>query len=210
MAWSDIGGAYESVAAEYAARFTDELESKPRDRELLTAFGANADGVIIDVGCGPGHVGGYLHRAGRSVVGLDLSSAMAAMAQAALGAAVVADMRHLPFPAESLGGIVAFYSLIHLRRAEVTDALQEFRRVLRPGHRALIAVHEGEGDVTVDEFLGRPVKVSATLFRLDELISAAIAAELDVVATVRRAPYSTEGTTTRLYLELERQTGPCP
>ncbi len=69
-----------------------------------------------------------------------------------------------------IGGIIAFYSLIHVRRRELTTVLSGFYRVLRPRGRALMSVHEGVGEEEVDAFLGVPVPFAATLFTLDQLV----------------------------------------
>ena len=42
-----------------------------------------------------------------------------------------------PFASARIGGLVAFYSLIHVRRAALGGVLAEFHRVLRPGGRVL-------------------------------------------------------------------------
>lgn len=52
---------YDRVASEYAQRVGE-----------LT--GNSKTGVIGDLGCGPGHVGRYLHVLGMDVVGVDLSA----------------------------------------------------------------------------------------------------------------------------------------
>ena len=129
---------------------------------------------------------------------------MARRAAGRLDAVLVADVRALPFAGGCIGGIVAFYSLIHVRRDELVATLQELRRVLRPGGGVLVSAHEGVGEVAVDDFLGQRAPVVATLFALDELVAAMAAADLDVVAAQRRAPYGNEGTTTRLYVHGRR------
>ena len=200
--WPDPAPSYDRVAKAYEARFVDELASKPRDRELLVSFAATTeDGIVVDLGCGPGQIGQFVASLGANVVvaGLDRSAAMARLATARLGGgAVVGDLRALPFGDRRLAGVTAFYCLIHLPRTDVPIAVAEIARVLRPGGRALLTAHEGEGEHHADEFLGEPVSVAATLFQLDELIDACRAAGLDVEVAERRPPYATEGPTVRL------------
>jgi SAM-dependent methyltransferase len=195
--------AYDTVAADYEERFREELAGKPRDRELLDGLTARGDGVVLDVGSGPGHIGAHIRRFGRPVVAVDLSPAMASAAASHLDAAVVADMAHLPVGNATVSDIIAFYSVIHLPRSQLAGVLGEFARVLEPGGHALLSAHEGTEDVTVHEFLGHEVDLSATLFTLDELVGAAVDAGLAVISADRRAPYAAEGSTSRLYLELE-------
>jgi SAM-dependent methyltransferase len=138
------------------------------------------------------------------VVGLDLSSEMAGLARHRLAAALVGDMRSLPIANATLGGLVAFYSLIHVRRAELGRVLAEFFRVLRPGGRVLFSAHEGRGEIELDEFIGEPVRVAATFFELDELVAASRAAGLEITFAERRSPYPSESETVRLYVEAAR------
>ncbi len=201
MSWDRLGSSYDRVADRYEARFADELEGKAADRHLLETFAAAAGDPVVDVGCGPGQIGAYLRQRGRIVVGVDLSFQMARLAGRRLCAPVVADMRALPFTGR-LGGLVAYYSLIHLRRTDLGGALDEFHRVLRPGGRLLFTVHEGKDEVHVEAFLGEPVPFSATFFELDELVAATLGAGFEITRAERRDPHpSDELRTIRLYVE---------
>ena len=197
--------AYDIVAADYDERFCHELEGKVRDRELLDGVAARGSGVVLDIGSGPGHIGAHIRARDRPVIAVDVSYAMADAAARRLDAAVVADMIHLPLGPATISDIIAFYSIVHLPRLRIRDALREFARVLAPGGHALLSAHEGTEDVAVTEFLGHEVDLSATFFTLDELVAAAVDAGLRVVLAERRAPYANEGSTSRLYVELERQ-----
>jgi SAM-dependent methyltransferase len=197
--FQDVPASYDAVAVDYEARFRDELDGKPRDRALLEQFAAAVDDPVVEIGCGPGQVGAYVRDRGRRVAGVDLSRAMATLAGRLLDGAAVGDMRALPVASESAGGVLAFYSLIHLPRAELPVALAEFRRVLRTGGQLLFSAHEGEGEVVIDEFIGRPVPMIATMFTLDELSAACDAVGLRVLHTERREQYEGE-VTHRLYV----------
>ncbi len=125
-----VSSAYDLVAPDYERRFADELRSKPRDRELLDELAARSSGLVLDIGSGPGHIGARIRSAGRPVVALDLSAAMAAAARRRVGSAAVADMVNLPIATASVADIVAFYSVIHLSRFQLHEALVEFSRGL--------------------------------------------------------------------------------
>ena len=201
MTWGEIPATYDRVAGVYEQRFANELDGKPRDRELLTAFARSVADPVVEIGCGPGHVGAFARNLGRRVVGLDLSPGMARLAAARLDGVVAADMRRLPLRDDLAGGIIAFYSVIHLRREEVGTAMSEFARVLAAGGRLLVSAHEGDGEVELDEFLGEPVPIAGTYFRLDELVDLVRAAGLAVEVAEQRPPYATEGPTNRLYVQ---------
>jgi len=204
VSWDQLRSSYDRVAASYERAFLDELAGKPRDRQILAAFAAAVTGPVADVGCGPGQVGAYLRGRGHRVLGIDLSIEMGRLAAARLDAAAVADLRELPIPDGAIGGLVAFYSIIHVRRRELGGVLREFRRVLRPGGRLLVAAHDGAGEISADDFLGQPAPFVATLYGLRELSRAVTAAGLDLAAAERRSPYGSEHPTFRLYVEAVR------
>jgi ubiquinone/menaquinone biosynthesis C-methylase UbiE len=67
----------------YAEEIGDELAGKPVDRAWLNLMVELAgDGILADVGCGPGHVAAYLAERGARVVGIDVSPGMIAVASA--------------------------------------------------------------------------------------------------------------------------------
>ena len=205
MTWARLASSYDVVARAYDAQFVDELDGKPRDRELLATFAASVGDPVIDLGCGPGQIGLVVSEHGRDVVGIDLSREMAHLAAGRLGTAIVADLRALPITDRGIAAIVAFYSLIHVPRPELGAALRELHRVLRPGGQILLSAHEGTGEIGLDRFLDEPVPFVATLFALDELTDACVAAGLDVTLAERRDPYPSEHPTTRLYVRARRR-----
>ena len=139
---------YDAVAEEYAARFFDELAAKPLDRALLDCLVelTRGLGVIADMGCGPGQIARYLADHGAQAMGIDLSPEMVRLAQR-LSPDIpfrVGDMLALDLGADSLGGIAAFYSVIHAPPDQIPQVMREFYRVLRLGGLALLAFHIGD------------------------------------------------------------------
>ncbi|MFW2382732.1 MAG: class I SAM-dependent methyltransferase [Acidimicrobiales bacterium] len=70
-------------SASYIQRFKDmEAEGRDLDGEarLIDAM-VKRNSRILDAGCGPGRVGGVLHRMGHDVVGVDLDPALIAAAE---------------------------------------------------------------------------------------------------------------------------------
>ncbi len=143
-----LQASYDTVATEYVARIFDELKDKPLDRQLLDRFAARTrdTGPVCDLGCGPGHVARYLHERGVDVFGVDLSAGMVERARE-LNPGIdfrQGNMLSLDAVDESWGAIVAFYSIIHVPRSDVPQALREMRRVLRPGGLLFLAFHVGD------------------------------------------------------------------
>ncbi|ARZ71669.1 methyltransferase domain-containing protein [Streptomyces sp. HU2014] len=93
----------------------------------------------VDVGCGTGHAVAELRAAGLSVIGVDRSNSLVRTARTRFGgsACLVGDAMALPFPDGRLGWYRAERLLIHL--PDAGHALEEARRVLRPGGRVVLA-----------------------------------------------------------------------
>jgi SAM-dependent methyltransferase len=204
-AWPDFRAVYDAVAGDYAAAFASELEAKPFDRALLDDFAeaVGPHGPIWDVGCGAaGHLTRYLSDRGADMVGVDLSPVSVQVARACQPQLrfEVADMRALPAADGALAGIVAFYSVIHLPRAEVPAVLAEFGRVLQPGGGLLIAMHGGSGEVEATDWFGHGVEVRASLWSLDELTAGIEAGGFAICRRLARQPYPAEHPTQRLYI----------
>src|SRR5258708_4269734 len=132
----NVQGSYDTVADEYANKYLHELDHKPLDRELLDRFAkaVAGKGRAVDLGCGPGQVARYLKARGVDVVGIDLSPQMVEAARRANTEIEFrqGDMRKLDFPENTLAGIAAFYSIIHIPREQVNAVLKELHRVLKP------------------------------------------------------------------------------
>lgn len=185
---------YDKIASEYARRSFRELAHKPADQQLLNIFAARTRGPVCDLGCGPGQVARYLRDQGvEEVVGVDVSAAMIREAQQLNPdvSFLQADMRQLPVDDEAWGGIVAFYSLIHLTRAEVPTVLHELRRVLRPGGQLLVSFHLGTTTTRSKDWWGIPAVLDYTSFTSEEMQGYLRGAGFSVEGWFNRAPYAT-------------------
>ena len=184
---------YDRVAAVYTARIADELAAKPLDRALLDCFAeqVGTQGVVYDLGCGPGHVGAYLAQTGLRVEGIDLSAGMIAQAQQRYPAIAFTqgDLRSLAAAEDTVSGIVAFYSIIHLHDQEIVVTFQEWWRVLRPGGRVLLAFHVGDTIEHYTTLWDHPVDLDFHYLQPDTIAAALQQAGFDVEAIVRRAAY---------------------
>ena len=93
---------------------------------------------VLEVGIGTGVVALGLRELGFTVIGVDLSPAMAQRARRRLGPVVaVADAAHLPVAAAAIGQAVSVW-LLHLV-ADRAVVLAEVARALRPGGRYLVS-----------------------------------------------------------------------
>lgn len=200
---SELEASYDRVAEQYADEYFNELERKPFDREMLDEF-ARAVGVqarVCEIGCGPGQVASYLRDRGVAMCGIDLSRQMVTCARR-LNPDISfeqGDMLALDLPDTSLGGIVSFYSIIHLKREDVLLALKEMCRVLEPGGRLMLAFHRGNGELHRDDWYGKPVSIDVILLERDEMAGYMEAAGLEVERILERSPYEFEYPTSRIY-----------
>jgi SAM-dependent methyltransferase len=202
---------YDRVAERYAAEVAGELAGKPLDRALLSAFAEEcAGGPVLDVGCGPGHASAYLAGHGVRPLGVDLSPKMCAVARRRTGLPYCAgDASSLPVRSGSVAGIVCLYAVIHLDAIGRAAAYREFRRVLRPGGRALIAFHTSAADVptgearTLTEWWGYQVELTFRYLDPAAEAEALRRAGLPLVARLDREPYpDVEHPSRRSYLLL--------
>jgi SAM-dependent methyltransferase len=197
---------YDAVAEEYAERFFDELAAKPLDRALLDCLVELTRGVgaIADIGCGPGQIACYLAEHGAEALGIDLSPEMVRLAQRASPDIPfqIGDMLALDLDANSLGGIAAFYSVIHAPPESIPQVMSEFFRVLRLGGLALLAFHIGEEVRHLDEWWEKPVSLDFHFYQPETLARRLEEAGFRIEAKIERAPYvgSVEHPSQRGYL----------
>lgn len=188
-----IRKSYDELANEYTRRIFNELEQKPFDRELLDRLAAEVTdiGEVCDMGCGPGHVARYLHEAGASVFGLDLSPGMLEQARQ-LNPDISfreGNMLELDLQDATLAGIAAFYAIVNIPQESLPVVFREMQRVLRPGGLLLLAFHLGDETLHEDELWGKRISMDFFLFR-----PAAIRRQLEdagfvIEEIIERGPY---------------------
>jgi SAM-dependent methyltransferase len=191
----NLRDSYDRVAKDYAEHFRDEMKAKPFDRKMLDWLieKAGGRGVICDMGCGPGQIAGYLHSRGAQVCGIDLSSAMIDEARS-LNPGIKfeqGDMLALSNVADnSYAAIAAFYSIIHVPRTKVAQALGELKRVLCPKGVLLLAFHIGQEIIHRDEFLGKEVSMDFIFFETEEMKAYLKRAGFKLEEVIERDPYA--------------------
>jgi SAM-dependent methyltransferase len=193
---SDIQKSYDNVAREYADEIYAELAGKPFDRELLDRFAnrVRGRGRVCDLGCGPAQIARYLRDHGVDAFGLDLSAGMLAQARRLHPDLqfVQSSMLALGLGSETLAGIAAFYSVIHIPRPQVVAALAEIRRILLPGGYFLVTFHLGTEDSHHEELFGRAVSLDVALFTTAEMTGYLRSAGFEVEEVLERDPYAPE------------------
>jgi len=160
---------YSRIAADYAKKwhgfFTPEIEA------YLNRFLRQLprDGVVLDAGTGPGRGARWFVENGRKAVGIDNSAEMIAQARAYHGDKVTfeeMDFRHLRFDDGSLAGIWADSSFHHLPEAVAGQALDEFRRTIRPDGVLFMTVKAGQGEGFFEDSQFPESRVSLNIMNL--------------------------------------------
>ncbi len=190
----DTRASYDAVANVYADRFREELAARPLDRAMLAGFAemvmASGAGPVADVGCGPGRVTTYLEGLGLPVFGIDLSPGMIEVARRTYPGLrfEVGSMLALDLPDGALGGVLAWYSVIHVPDERLPEAFAEFCRVLAPGGLVLLAFQVGDETLHVTEARGHPVALDYRWRRPERVAELLGQAGLVVRAQLLREP----------------------
>ncbi|MBB2949082.1 SAM-dependent methyltransferase [Actinoplanes lutulentus] len=122
--------AYGAIAGLYINLFGTPDKVHADDLDLIAR---HLSGRVLDLGCGPGHLTGYLHERGADVSGVDLVPEFVEHARAThpgidfrLGSMDDLDVT-------GVDGILSWYSTIHHPPTEIDTVFTGFRRALKPG-----------------------------------------------------------------------------
>ncbi|HEU4568910.1 MAG TPA: class I SAM-dependent methyltransferase [Marmoricola sp.] len=105
---------------------------------------------VLEIGCGAGRDGRLLRDAGLSYVGIDLSTQAARTCRALGLPAVEGSATRLPFASAGVDAAWSMSTLMHLPGDGFARAIDELRRVVRPGGLVEIGVwgHTEDGERT--------------------------------------------------------------
>jgi SAM-dependent methyltransferase len=163
---ADTRTSYDTVAVSYADQIRDALAGKPYLEAILGLFAdlvrVAGGGPVADVGCGPGHVTAHLHKLGVDAAGIDLSPGMIDVARRDHPHLrfEVGSMTDLDLADDSVAGLLAFWSLIHVPDNAIPTVFGHFRRALRPGGPLLLGFHVGdESRLKTQGYGGHPMNV---------------------------------------------------
>lgn len=141
---------FRSMAAEGA-----DLAGEARLVDAMVARGSR----ILDAGCGPGRVGGFLAEAGHQVVGVDIDPVLIEAARQDHPGPqwLVGDLAELDLPAQGItegfdAVVCAGNVMTFLAPSTRREVLRRLRNHLREGGRAAIGFGAGRG-YAFDDFL---------------------------------------------------------
>ena len=169
MVDASVVDSYDALAAEHADVVAEGLDDRPLDRALFGTFAelvrAGGNDRVADVGCGLGRVTILLSRLGLDAFGIDVSPGMLALARRTYPELRFEEgsMLALELPDASLGGLLAYYSIIHIPWEQRSQLFTEFHRVLAPGGVLMLVFQIGDDQGHRTEFSGTPI--SLTFYR---------------------------------------------
>ena len=170
---------FNKIGNTYEAAFGVNPTQISATKWLIQNLPANAQ--ILDVGCGTGVPTARLIADARfEVMGIDSSSEMVRLAQQKVpsGTFHLMDMTELTLDGHIFQGMVAFFSLLMLPRADIAPTIRKLTHYLEPGSYAAISMVVGNFDYFTIPFLGHTINVSA--YPVDEFADILKAESLSV------------------------------
>ena len=132
----DLAEGYRLWSETYDAPLRLSPLEEPAVHRLLDSLPPS---LVLDAACGTGRHSVYLAERGHRIIGIDRSPEMLERARRKIGAGEfrVGDLSALPLGDESVDAAVCALALVHL--ADVSAAVGELARVVRPGGRVIIS-----------------------------------------------------------------------
>ncbi|GAA1575301.1 MULTISPECIES: class I SAM-dependent methyltransferase [Kribbella] len=192
---------YDVLAERHADVVGAGLDDLPLERGLLRTFAelilAEGNSPVADIGCGSGRVTTLLAGLGLDAFGIDLSPGMVALARRNYPELRFEEgsLLALDLPEAELGGVLAFYSIIHTPWELRAQVFAEFHRVLAPGGVLMLAFQVGSECSRRTELYGTPISLEWYRQQPGEIVELLDAAGFDTWSTTIREPG--EGETTR-------------
>jgi len=179
---------YASVADLYIELFGTSQRVHPDDLAFIGRHLVGRPGVVLDLGCGPGHITGYLRALGVEATGIDMVPEFIDHARAAhpdgrykLGSLVHLGAADHSAADHSVVGILAWYSLIHLPPRDLHGVLRGFRRAMAPAGMLVLGFFDGDEVAAFDHKV-----VTAYRWPADEMSTRLARAGFTEVERVRR------------------------
>lgn len=183
MTLESVRASYRGRADEYIAALGSVEHLASSDLALITRWAASLEGPMIDVGCGPGQWTHLLSSLGVVVEGVDPVAEFIDSARTTYpnGRYRMGHAEDLGTEAGTVGGVLAWYSLIHTAPDRISAPLTEFARCLRPGGGLVMGFFTGPRVEPFDHAI-----TTAYRWPIDALASAVEAAGFTVTHTESR------------------------
>ncbi|MEV6344098.1 class I SAM-dependent methyltransferase [Actinoplanes sp. NPDC051851] len=142
-----VGTAYSAVAGLYIDLFGTTGAVHADDLALVDRHLTGLAGPVLDLGCGPGHLTAHLRSLGADATGIDVVPEFLDHARVTHPGTPyrLGTLHPLDVAPGSVGGILAWYSLIHLPPADLDPVLSGFHRALAPGGALVTGFFDAPG-----------------------------------------------------------------
>lgn len=157
----------------------------PRERyvKMLLEYSPTSPSSVLELGCGPGiPVLRMLLDHGSTVIGNDISTQQLKLAKKRCPEAelIPGDMSLLSFACEAFDGIICFYTLFHLPRAEQKGFVKRIHSWLKPGGLFLCNFAAIDEEAIHGEFLGHGMFWSSFGLENNQSMLEEVGFEIDV------------------------------
>lgn len=140
-----VTAAYSSSSVGVRGLLGTQISPSDPDRAVIEPWAATVDGRILDVGSGTGRWAGHLTDLGYQTEGLEPADPLLGLARERFPSVVFhhGTIADLAGTSARWGGILAWYSTIHLKPEELPEALQILRSVLNEEGLLLMSFFTG-------------------------------------------------------------------
>jgi SAM-dependent methyltransferase len=163
---ADASESYDRVAHRYAELVRSGLEGLPLESALFDHFARRVhqagEGLVLDIGCGPGWLTGLLESRGLKVTGMDISTEMLRLARTHNPGLpfTAASLTQIPLADGVAAGVFCWYVLHHVPDHDLTIAVRELARVTAPGGFLMLGGHIGDSSyIKTEGYGGLPMRV---------------------------------------------------
>jgi ubiquinone/menaquinone biosynthesis C-methylase UbiE len=209
----EVRNCYELTAEEYSAQFSNELNGKPFDRNVLSRFvtASQKTGKFLDVATGTGHIADFLYSLGlEDITGIDISEKSLEIARIKYPYLKFENknMYDTGIESNSIDGIICFYGIVHFTYKEIDLTIKEWKRILKSGGKALFSFHIGEDNsLRVEKFLDKDgAKATWNNFRVERIVELLNDNEIEYDEVIIRYPYKNkEHPSKRCYIQFSKK-----
>ena len=163
----EIRRAYGDVADLYISLFGSVDRTHEDDLDLIRRHLGKQTGRVLDLGCGPGHLTGYLRQLGVDVTGVDLVPEFISHASRCHPDITfsVGTLQAIDLPEHAWSAILAWYSLIHLDPSQIDPVLVDLRRAIADDGILITGVFMGDQIAAFDHKV-----ITAYTWPVDEFV----------------------------------------
>ena len=181
---NDIKLYYDLTAEKTADEWYKEEILKPTILDFVSLLPDKPN--VLDLGCGPGHESMRLAQAGANVMGIDFSEECIRVAKERNTDCEfkVMDFRFLDESIDRFDGVFACASLIHIAPEEISEVIDNIRKILKDGGYVALIVVDGEGineSWSLLEVDGKKLRRTVYLYSKEILVKEAVRAGMELI-----------------------------